>query len=514
MRRRMQATEHAAMTIAPAPQSVARQTAIGAGWIIAWRVATRNIGLVSTLILVRLLQPADFGLVALATGFINAADALSAIGVQDALIRLPKLDRNLYDTGFGLSVARGFLTALVIVAIAWPLGNFFSDERLTIVLLALSTSSVISGFENIGIVDFRRDLAFRKEFALQLWSRVIGAGTTIAVAAVWHSYWALVAGILVYRLVRLIQSYLMSPYRPRVTLVSWRQIIGFSLWTWGQAMLNQARDRIDSIVIGRLLGTFQVGVFSVGVELGLLPTTELVEPLGRAQFSGLAALRNASEGLGSLFVGAVGLGMLIVLPAGFGISMLADPMVRLSLGEQWLAAVPVIQILAIGGTFTIVTYSCGNVLNVIGRPHVNFYVGIISLSTKLVALLILVTPYHLAGAAIGLTIASAVDLVLLLCVTLPKIGVSVWQLCASIGRPAIGTLAMVMVLWQLEMAWTPSEGADALHFAQDAAVRAAIGATCYAIAVIALWWAGGRPDGAERFVLNIAAGALRRFRRF
>ena len=193
-----------------ASSSVSARAAAGAGWIIAWRVVTRNIGLLSTLILVRLLQPADFGLVALATGFISSVDALSAIGVQDALVRAPVLDRDMYDTGFSLSILRGMLTALLIAVIAWPVGNFFDDARLAVVMLALSVGSLISAFENIGIIDFRRDLTFRMEFNMQLWSRIVAAAATIIVALVWHCYWALVAGILAYRVVRLLQSYLMS----------------------------------------------------------------------------------------------------------------------------------------------------------------------------------------------------------------------------------------------------------------------------------------------------------------
>src|ERR1700759_3239894 len=122
---------------AAAPASVSRRVAMGAGWVFAWRLATRNLGLLSTLVLVRLLQPSDFGLVALATGFIDAADALSAIGVQDALVRAPVTDRDLYDTGFALSLLRGVLTAALIAAIAWPIGDFFADRRLSVVMLAL-----------------------------------------------------------------------------------------------------------------------------------------------------------------------------------------------------------------------------------------------------------------------------------------------------------------------------------------------------------------------------------------
>ena len=363
--------------------SVSQRAAMGAGWIIAWRVATRNIGLLSTLILVRLLQPADFGLVALATGFINSVDALSAIGVQDALVRAPDLDRDLYDTGFGLSVLRGALTAALVMLLAWPIGDFFNDSRLTVVMLALAFGTFISGFENIGIIDFRRDLAFRKEFDMQFWSRILGAVATVAFAALWHSYWALVVGILVFRTARLLQSYMMSSYRPGLTFRSWRRIIGFSLWTWGQTMVYQAKERSDTIIVGRFMGAAPVGAFTVGLELGSLPTTELVEPLGRALFSGFASLHNASERLSNMFLGAVGLAFMLILPAGFGISMVADPIVRLSLGTQWISAVPVVQIMAIGGTTAIFTQTCANLLNAVGRPDAALYVACVSMVVKL-----------------------------------------------------------------------------------------------------------------------------------
>jgi O-antigen/teichoic acid export membrane protein len=218
-------------------ESVSRRVVRGAGWVFAWRLATRNLGLLSTLVLVRLLQPSDFGLVALATGFTDAVDALLAIGVQDALVRAPIADRDMYDTGFGLSVLRGVLTAALIAALAWPIGAFFDDPRLVVVMLALSVGALMSAFENIGIVDFRRDLAFRKEFNMQLWSRIASVAITLGIAVVWPTYWALVVGILVNRALRLAQSYVMSPYRPRIALRAWRRIIGFSLWTWAQGML-------------------------------------------------------------------------------------------------------------------------------------------------------------------------------------------------------------------------------------------------------------------------------------
>lgn len=487
-----------------AAPSVSQRVVTGAGWIIAWRVATRNIGLLSTLFLVRLLQPADFGLVALATGFISSVDALSAIGVQDALVRAPALDRDLYDTGFGLSVLRAVVTAALVILLAWPIGDFFNDSRLTVVMLALAFGTLISGFENIGIIDFRRNLAFRKEFEMQFLPRVVGAIATVAFAVLWHTYWALVVGILVFRAARLLQSYLMSPYRPGLTIRSWRRIIGFSLWSWGQTMVYQAKERCDSMVIGRVLGTAPVGAFSVGLELGSLPTTELVEPLGRALFPGFASLHNASERLSSMFLGAIGLGFMLILPAGFGISMIADPMVRLSLGTQWIAAVPVVQIVAIGGITAIFTQTCANLLNAIGRPAAAFYVACISLVAKLTGLLLLVPSFGLSGAAVAVVAGCCLDLALLLWLTMPRIGVALPQLTGRLVRPVLATLAMVVVLWQLGLAWAPSSGASVLDFAVDAGTRSAVGAVCYGAVLCALWLLAGRPDGAERYSISTA----------
>ena len=495
---------------AQVPASVSQQALKGAGWIIAWRFATRNIGLVSTLILVRLLQPTDFGLVALATGFINSLDALSAIGIQDALARAPEVDRDMYDTGFGLSVLRGTITAFLVAVAAWPIAWFFDDQRLAFVMLALSTGTLISAFEHIGSVDFRRSLAFRKEFDLQLWSRLVGEVATNSVAAIWHSYWALVVGILVYRLARLLQSFWMCSYRPSITLRAWRSIIGFSLWSWGQTLLYQARERLDSIVIGRALGTAQVGVFSIGLELGSLPATELVEPLGRALFSGFATLHNASAGLDTMFLGAVGLGFMLVLPAGLGISMIADPMVRLCLGEHWLAAVPVVQIIAITGTTAIFTQACASLLNAVGKPETTFYVGIASTLAKLVALLALLPWFGLPGAATALAIAGGIDLVLLLRFTLPRIRTSPRDLLDGAIRPLLASAAMVAALRQAGLAWTASEGTNVAILVSDIAERAAFGATCYTSVLAILWLLSGRPDGGERLLIRTAINMGRR----
>src|SRR5215475_5138108 len=95
---------------------LARKAATGAGWMVFQRAATRGVGVISTLMLARLLLPGDFGLVALATTFAGIVDALGAIGLRFALIRIPQVDRDLYDTAFTITILRGIASAAIVAA--------------------------------------------------------------------------------------------------------------------------------------------------------------------------------------------------------------------------------------------------------------------------------------------------------------------------------------------------------------------------------------------------------------
>ena len=106
------------------------KTAGGAGWTIGWRAATRALGFLSTLVLARVLVPADFGLVALAMSYAQAIDVFANLGVQDALVRATNSDRAMYDAAFTVNAVRGFVTAVVIGATAGPFASFFEDPRL------------------------------------------------------------------------------------------------------------------------------------------------------------------------------------------------------------------------------------------------------------------------------------------------------------------------------------------------------------------------------------------------
>ncbi len=185
------------------------RTTRGVGWTVFWRFATRGLGLISTLILARLLVPADFGLVALASSFVVAIDALATTGVYDVLIREPGFQPRLYDTAFTIALIRGIVTATALASLAGPAGGFFDEPRLTPILLVLAVGTLIDSAENTGTVDFRKYMRFDREFVLLLLPRILGIMITIAAAVLLQSYWALVIGSLLQKVVRVILGYVL-----------------------------------------------------------------------------------------------------------------------------------------------------------------------------------------------------------------------------------------------------------------------------------------------------------------
>ena len=111
-------------------RSVLARTVRGAGWVIAWRLGMRILGLGSTLILVRLLVPSDFGLLALAASFAQTVDGMMMLGTEEAVIRQPAPDRHVYNTAWTLNVLRGLTVTAIVLLSAVPVARFFGDPRL------------------------------------------------------------------------------------------------------------------------------------------------------------------------------------------------------------------------------------------------------------------------------------------------------------------------------------------------------------------------------------------------
>ncbi|MDA8050897.1 MAG: lipopolysaccharide biosynthesis protein [Rhodospirillales bacterium] len=496
-------TDDAGLATLAQPGSLLERMAHGAAWVVGWRMARRLVGLVSTLILVRLLVPADFGLVALGYGFVGALDALSAAGVEQAIIRDDKPDRALYDTGFTVNLLRALGMAAVLAAGAGTIAGFLGDPRLYGIVLAFAAMTALTGVTNIGILDFQRYIAFDKEFVLKIVPRLLSVTITILAAVIWRSYWALVAGIVSTNLSGVVFSYWMHPYRPRLTLRGWRRLVRFSLWMWVLGLINTLRGQAPNLIVGRLAGAASVGILSVGSEVASLPSTELIEPLSRASFAGFAAARRSDQNGAKAFLRMIAAMALIVFPAGVGISLVADPVVRLAFGPAWMQAVPLIEVLGVAGTMTLFGSISGTVFAAHAWMRPMAKINAVTTTACLLLLAVLVPRFGILGAVVAIAITDALNQGIYLVVTLRRLGLRLTELLARVWRSLAGTVVMAFVLVRLGLGWTAFSGAG-FTLAGHLLGAVALGAGIYFAVLAGAWLMSGRPDGAESDLLALA----------
>jgi O-antigen/teichoic acid export membrane protein len=490
-------------------RSLATRTIKGAGWLMGWRVASRLLGVVNTVVLVRLLTPSDFGLVALALSFSLAIDGVSYLGVPEALVREPTLDRAMYDTGFTMGALRGLMTTLVIAAAAWPAARFFGDPRLVFIFLALALGLFATTVENIGTVDFQRDMTFGKQFQLQIVPRIASIVVTLACAVVWRSYWALIAGMLTNRGLRTVLTYVIHPYRPRLTLRAWRRLIGFSFWSWALSMVALLQARADTIILGGYLTPTAVGVYSVGGEIGGLASSELMGPMSGALFAGFAAARRSGDGLAWAYLRAISLVVLLTLPASAGMAVLAGPMMHLMFGPRWDAAVPVAQMFAFIGMFQVGGLVSEALLTVQGQLSLNFRINLAFSILKIIVLLVLVPTFGLMGAASGVAAIGLLQDTVYLVVTFRHAGLRLRDLALNLWRSVLAASVMAAVLLGTGLHIEPLGDGGVIWSGLHLAMAVLIGALVYGATLGLAWLAAGRPRGAESYVLELAGQAIR-----
>ena len=493
----------------PARASLSRRTAVGAGWLVAFRMFTRTLGVISTLVLARVLVPADFGLVAMATTFSAAVDSLSQIGVQDALLRRPEDDRSLFDTAFTLQLLRSLVTGSIIALSSTVVAHWFNEPRLVPVLLVLAVVSASNGLENVGIVEFRRSLRYHNQFTLQAVPRIAGVCTTISMAFVLRSYWALLCGMAVSTVVRLITSYALHPFRPKFAIADWRKLAGFSFWLWLTSLACLVWDRCDPFILGPVLGTAQLGVYLLAFEVATLPLTELVQPAADVLFAGFSAANKEGTDPVALALSVAMTLLLIVAPMAIGISAGAGYVVAAMLGAKWQAAQPLIYILAFICIFSPFPWVCTSALMAKGFVRSNFIANIIA-STMKVTILTLVTT--LTGTLAHIALAGVLVMGLeaaIFVTTLARSGlVGFNRVTGPLLRIVIASVAALAAARSTGLAWQPVHMATAPALFYGAILGALV-VFVFAAVDLGCWFGVGKPDGPESRLIDVAAGFLK-----
>ncbi len=488
--------------------NLGKRMAKGALWTVLMRVTVRSIGAISMVVLARLLLPADFGLVVLATMVVGFVELASEFSFATYLIRAQDIDRSYYDTAWTLSILRGALVAIVLAVSASAAADFFAEPRLQDILYVLALVSLVDGLDNIGIVDFQKSMNFDRDFRFTVQTKLVSFAITVALAFLLRNYWALVVGTVGGRCAALAFSYAMHPYRPRISFARTGIILRFSKWVLARNLLNFAQRQGYAFVIGKILNPASVGLYSLAREISAMATSEIVLPVYRVMLPGLSSLERDPAAMRRTFLDALAVIVMLALPLGVGIGLVADPLVRVAMGRNWVEAIPVLQILAIVGVVRVFTANSDAQLFALNLPHLTTVLAGFGAVVGIGSMLWAASIWGLTGAAWATSATALLQLFLTYAIIWRVIGIAPATIGAVVWRPIAACLAMSGAVLTLLDHWPRTDAASWLFV--ELCCACVLGALVYVAVLLGSWRICGMPPGAERHALQFACSLATR----
>lgn len=492
----------------------------GAAWIGSASLLVNALGLVSTILLARLLVPADFGLIAIALAVTGIINVVSEFSLSKALVQHDNPTAAHYNTAWTMNVLRGVIIATVIALLSWPIGTVYGDNRLSDILLVMAATTFVGGFVNPKLAMFERDLQFHQAFIQSLTAKVIGFVATISLAIIYRSYWALVLGTLITESFIVVVSYMLLPYRPKLTLSKHKELLSYSIWlTFGNGV-QAIGWRIDPLVLGSLFTPQVLGQYSAGDQILSRTIGEMLAPVKRVLFPAFSQIKNDAARLRSAYLRSQGVLCLACFPVAVGFAVIAPELVIVALGSNWPLAIPVVQGVAMLRLLQ-ATEHMGPLAMATGNTKLMFGRELRAFLIRWPFMLLGIylgwgnTYTLLLGILFGRIADSSVNVLLNMALIARFTTITISDHLFVMWRPALAATAMAAAV----LAIRPylAFGTDFEGLVLRLAVMVPLGALIYVACLVAVWIVTGRRKGIETeallLIIGLASKLLRKVSR-
>jgi O-antigen/teichoic acid export membrane protein len=429
-------------------ESLRNQVASGAAWSVISRFGQQIISTGCTVVVARLIPPSAYGIVGMAAMILAFTGMFRELGFTMALIREKSPSEKLLSTVFWANLILSTGLAILVSVLAGTLSTFYREPQVAPFIRALSISFVINGVSMVPAVLMARKLEFRRAAHFEIGAALIAAAVAIVMAVSGFGAWTLVGFSTVNAAVNALFIWRWTRWLPIFTW-SWGElkgITGFSLNLTWFGIVNFAARNGDNVLVGRYLGAAPLGYYQFAYNLMLYPIYSVAGVFGRALFPGFSRLQDDNERFGNAYLRVCALLGLITFPIILGMIATAEPLVRVILGPQWLAVVPLLQILAPTGLIQSISTTVGHIYTVKGRTGVLFVWGILSTVIMLAGVAIGLR-FGVTGVAVGYAIANLILAYPAFAIPFRFIGLSVWDLVTVLWPIAWMNLIMFGAAW-------------------------------------------------------------------
>jgi O-antigen/teichoic acid export membrane protein len=341
---------------------------------LGWKLTQIGIGqgseVLISILLAHLLLPHDFGVAGLAIVFSGIALNFTDVGLGAALVRRKTLTEEDRSTVFWATAAAGTALMLIGIAISPLIAWFFSNSEVMPLFAVLSVSFLFTSLGQTQTALLTREMSFRSLELRTIAATIFGAVAAMVVALAGFGAWAIIAQVVFTSGASTLMLWTVSPWRPQRVFdrERFRTLGAFGVKTLGMRMFSWVNQNTDNLLVGRALGSTALGVYSVAYNIMVLPSSNITTPLRDVLYAAFARLQNEPQRLGDVWLRINNVAGSVLVPAFLGLAAIAPDFVPAVLGPHWHAAIPVLQLLSLGGAAGSLQAFNGQVYQALGRP--------------------------------------------------------------------------------------------------------------------------------------------------
>lgn len=363
-------------------------------WNIIERLATNGIHFVITIVIARLLNPDDYGILAMPTVFLAIAQVLIDSGFANALIRKTDLNDKDLSTAFYFNILVGLASYLILFLASPLIADYFNTPILS---KLLKVTALVVFINSLGIVQ-QAIMTKRMDFKTQ---SVISTVSTFLSGAlgVWMAYngfgvWALVSQQISAALIRIVLLWICGSWKP---ILAWSNESFKYLWAFGSkivviGILESIFNNLYSFIIGKKYNASDLGNYTRAQQFADLPMSNISGVVQRVTYPLLSEIQDNNTRLNTIYLRLIDMSSMFVIPLMVGLAAISSPLIIILLGEKWEGCILMCQILCVARIWTPFSVINVNLLQVKGKTGLLLKLDLVK--KAVFAIIILLTIYH------------------------------------------------------------------------------------------------------------------------
>jgi len=438
------------------------------------KLSCQTFSWISTLLVMRILQPEDYGLIAMAAVLVSLLTMVNEMGLGQAIIQSDNLNQTKIRQCFGIVVLVNLSSYVVLCILAPILAWFFSEDKLSLIIPVIGVQFLIQIFLVIPSALLDKQLRFRERAIYEVGTSLSGTLATLGMAYSGFGIWSIIFGNLcmVTCYTALINWKFPFPHLPTFKFSGIGDMARFGLMTVLGRILWFFYSQADTLLVGRLLGKSVLGFYSVGVQVATLPLVKISAIFNQLAMAGYSQIKNDIQRLRDSVLLVARVASFLSVPIFWGIAAIANDFVQLFLGSTWEPAVLPLQCIAIMLPFRVLSIALSQVVNAVGRPELNVINMAVACVVMPVSFFIAIQLWGLPGICYAWVVIYPIWFIYALRQGLPTVGLTLREYCRNVAVPYLfGALMLVLVISVRNL--LPIEGWQRLI------TLIAIGATAY-----------------------------------